>query len=227
METTLWLNFAIALFAITNPLGKVPVWTELTGDKSPPVRRRLAFLVTGTTLLILLPFLAFGKQVLNLFTIDLASFQIAGGILVLLTAISMVQGKETQLRDREDDGDDVRQSAKNRFKRILVPMTIPMMAGPGTITTVMLFSVKAKSLTEYGELGIVLVASLLLTYFTLLLSIRIEGHVDPLVYTVFTRIFGLLLAGIAIQLMVEGLGQVFPNWLEGQSTIDDDVQSGG
>lgn len=225
MPWNLMINFSIALFAILNPIGKVPVWTELTGDETEAVRRRIALLTIITTAGILLPFLLVGKQVLVLFNIHLAAFRIGGGILVLLTAISMVKGTIIQFDRSDDEGDSVKEIARTRFRRILVPLAIPMLAGPGTITTVMVYGVKATSIVEYAGLSIVLATALLLVFVVLLLAHWLEKRSDTLIFEVITRIFGLLLAGIAIQLILEGLGEAFPAWLQGASDLQNSLGS--
>ncbi|MFZ0388850.1 MAG: MarC family protein [Calditrichia bacterium] len=225
MNWSMLTNFAVAIFAIINPIGKIPIWAELTGDQKRPVRIRIAVLTTVTSLGILLPFLLFGKQILHFFEMDLASFQIAGGLLVLLTAIQMVQGQATRLEQEDEDGDSDYEIAKKRFRRILVPLAVPMTAGPGTITTVMIYSLKATEVSEYLGLGVILGITALLVFLVFILGTYIEDKIDDLIYSVVTRLFGLILAGIAIQLMVEGLGQVFPAWLNTNSVIENEIQS--
>ena len=221
MNWDIYLNFLIAMFAIVNPIGIVPMWSELTQDRDHKVRKRVAFLLVSTAIIILTVFLISGKYLLQFFSIDLQVFKIAGGILLLLAGLSMVSGSATKLDKKdESDDDDLDTIVKKRYKKIMVPMVIPRLAGPGSITTVILYGSKADSFLDH-----ILMAGLVLFTMTILFAIfsnshLIEDRVDSIVLTIFTRLFGVIVAAIAMQFMLEGLGEVFPNWLEGASELE-------
>jgi multiple antibiotic resistance protein len=221
MSWDLYLNFLAAMFAIVNPIGILPIWSELTSDKPNQIRKRVAFLVTGTSLLILLMFLFAGGPILKFFSIDLSVFKIAGGILLLFTGISMVQGSATQITNREEEGESSLEVAKKRFRKILVPMAIPTLAGPGSITTVILFGAKIDGTIDFLAFGIVILLAMVTLFFIFSFTAPVEGKVDGMIFSVVTRVFGIIVTAIAIQFVVEGLGDVFPNWLEGNSTLED------
>lgn len=223
MKWSLILNFLAAMLAIVNPLGLVPIWQELTGDAKPEVRKKIAILVTLVSVAILLIFLNTGQYLLTFFSIDLAVFKIAGGILLLLTAISMIQGSATKLQERDEKADTSFELAKKRFRKILVPLAVPMLCGPGSITTVLLYSFKAGSIMDYVGLSVILVLNFIALLAVMAYSYKIENKVDELFFVGFTRIFGVMVAAIAVQFMVEGLGEVFPNWLEGSSPIENNA----
>lgn len=218
MNWDLYVNFFIAMVAIVNPLGIWPTWSELTNDASPTVRKRISFLVLGTTFLILVVFLLSGKYLLLFFSIDLDVFKIAGGILLLFTGLSMIDGKAALLKSRKEKGDS-NSLAKQRFRKILVPIGIPMIAGPGSITTVLLYGSISGSAIDFAFLSLVVLISFLFLLFIFLMSSFIERKIDKMVFSVFTRVFGIIVVAIAIQFMVEGLGEVFPAWMEGGSSI--------
>jgi len=224
MNWNLAASFAIATLAIVNPLGKIPIWSELTGDQTDAVRRRIALMAVSTAVVIAVVFLLVGHHILQFFGIDLASFRIAGGVLLLLTGIEMLRGTATRLDDREDDGDSVTAVAKVRFRKIMVPVAIPVLAGPGTITTVVIYGIKAGGPTEMTLLAGVLVAVYLINLMILFAAPSVEHRVDPLVFEVFTRLFGLIIAALAVQFIVEGLGEVFPALLGQGSVIQQEVQ---
>ncbi len=138
----------------------------------------------------------------------------------MLTAVSMVQGKATKLEEQKEKGDTNLELTKRRFEKVLVPLTIPMLAGPGALTTVLLYSFEANEITEYIAFSIVLLFSYFLLFLVLANSYQVEKRLDHLFFVAFTRIFGLIGAAIAVQFMVEGLGEVFPNWMEGSSVLD-------
>ncbi len=219
MNWDYYLNFFAAMLAIVNPIGIWPVWSDLTNDAVSSIRHRIAFLLILSAVMILSVFLVSGKLLLQFFSINLQVFKIAGGILLLYTGIAMVQGSASQLTDRDEDGETNMSIAKQRFKKVFVPLGIPALAGPGSITTVVLFGTKASSAIDYVVLVGVIVVTFSVLFFVFLASPLLEKKVDTLVFTVFTRVFGIIVTAIAIQFMVEGLGEVFPNWLEGGSVL--------
>lgn len=216
------LNFLAAMLAIVNPIGLIPIWYEMTGDALPMVRRKIALMVTGSAFIILFLFLILGNTILDFFRIDIEVFKIAGGFLLLLTAVSMIEGQATKLEENKERGETNMELAKRRFEKVLVPLTIPMLAGPGAITTVLLYSFKAEAIPAYAGYSIVLLFSYCLLFLVLGYSYQVEKRVDKLFFVAFTRIFGLIVAAIAVQFIIEGLGAVFPNWMEGGSAIENE-----
>lgn len=217
----LLLNFLVAFLAILNPIGLIPIWQELTGDAIPEVRKKIALLVTLASLAILLIFLNSGSYLLNFFSIDLPVFKVAGGILLLLTAISMFEGSATKLEERHEEAESSFEIAKQRFRKIMVPLAVPMLCGPGSITTVLLYGAKVSTAINYVSLSAILIFNFVMLYLVLSFSYKLEKKIDNLFFSVITRIFGILVAAIAIQFMVEGLGEIFPAWLQGDSSIED------
>lgn len=219
------LNFLAAILAIVNPVGLIPIWKELTDDAIPKVRQKIALLATSVSVVILLIFLNAGTFLLNFFKVDLAVFKIAGGILLLLTAISMINGNATRLEQRDEKANTNFGLAKQRFKKIMVPLAVPMLCGPGSITTVFLYGARVESVWDYPVLSVILILNFAALFLVLSFSYKIESKVNDLFFVAFTRIFGIMVAAIAVQFMVEGLGEIFPAWLQGPSPIKDNIEN--
>lgn len=214
MNWSLYLNFFAAMIAIINPIGIWPVWSELTNDvMRTKVRRQIAYLVVLTSFAILTVFMVSGTYLLNFFSIDIPVFKIAGGILLLFTGISMMEGTATQLNHRDEKGETNIDLAKQRFRKIIIPMTIPLLAGPGSITTVILFGTVANSGIDFLALAIIIFLTLLLLWLIFQSSYFLEKKVDPMVFSLLTRVLGIIVAAIAIQFVVDGLSEVFPAWV--------------
>lgn len=226
MNWNLILNFTIAMLAIVNPVGLVPFWSELMGDTSRKVKLQVALLTTLTAAGVLLIFLNVSQYVLGFFSIDIPVFKVAGGLLLFKTGLSMIEGQATKLEERDEQGDTWFQISKQRFQKVIVPLVVPLLAGPGSITTVILYGSRAGGLMEKIELSVVLVVTMLMLFAIFTYSYYIENNTDKLVFTVFTRILGVLVAAIAIQFVLEGLGEVFPNWMEGFSTLENPNSTG-
>ncbi len=212
LEAGLLVKFAVAMLAIVNPLGKVPIWLESAAGTSRAVSWRLAFLVVLTAGAILLAALLFGRSLLELFSLDLASFRIGGGIVILIVALNMVRGEVTEVdpEDGKGKGQDSMEAAQARFRQVVVPLAVPIIAGPGSITTAIVFSSRADSWLQRGALGLVVIAVMVAIYVMLLLSPMVKRVLGETVLLIVTRLFGLILAGIAVDLMATGLGDRFP-----------------
>lgn len=206
------MNFTTAIVAIINPIGLIPLWKDLLGDTSRKVRNRVAYMVIASSVAVLLIFLNFGRELLEFFQIDLMAFKVAGGILLLFTGLSMVNGHVSELKDRKEKGETALQIAKQRFRKVLVPLAIPMLAGPGSITTAIIYGARAQNFMDYLGLSLVLFAVLMVLLLMLCNSHYIERKVDDLIFIVFTRIFGVIVVAIAMQFILEALVNIFPGW---------------
>ena len=224
MQWALASNFLIAMLAIVNPLGKVPLWVVATAGERQAVLVRMALLTTGTGGIILALFLLFGQDILGLFGIDQAAFRVGGGIVVFATAFAMLRGEAIHVEHREADlPQAVGARAKVRFREVAVPLVFPMIAGPASISTAMIYGSQVNGWASYLPMLAALALALVLVMSAFLFSRRIQSWVGDTALSVFTRLFGLILAAIAAQLVLEGLGQAFPQWLDGSSQVADDV----
>ncbi len=210
MNWDLYLNFLAAMIAIVNPLSILPIWIQLTDDLEAKARSETAMMIVGTAAAVLLVFLIGGKYILSFFSINLPVFQIAGGILLLFTGLSMVNGTGFKQENRKISGDGDFQIAKNRFRDIIVPMAIPMMSGPGSMTTVLLYGNKTTEVTDLVFLSIILLMVLGFLLLVFYFSGTIERRIDPIVFNILSRLLGIIVAAIAVQFIVEGLNEIFP-----------------
>jgi multiple antibiotic resistance protein len=227
MDWALIGSFFIAMLAISNPLNKIPLWVQGSADQDGPVRWRLALMVTGSALVILLVFLIGGQAFLNLFGIDLSSFKVGGGIVILLVGLDMLRGTVMQIHDdapSEEDRATTFGMARARFRQIAVPMAVPFTAGPGSISTAVVYSARASTTLEYLGLAVVLTVVMVIVFLVLLGAPQVERLVGDTVLNLQTRVFGLILAGIGVQLMAEGLGALFPAWVTDLSPIADELE---
>ncbi len=202
------------MIAIVNPLGLIPLWSQLTDDLDDKERRELASMLLGTSVVILLLFLIFGNSILKFFSIDIPVFQIAGGVLLLFTGISMVNGNIFQVESKRSKAKEKHpyHLVKTRFREILVPLAIPMLSGPGSLTTVILFGHRLDSIYDYVALSVLMVLILLILFMVLVFSDKIEKRIDPIIFNILTRLFGILVVAVSIQFMMEGLEDIIRGW---------------
>lgn len=201
----LFVSSLITFFVVIDPPGCAPIYAGLSAGAAPAQKRAMAVRAVGVATAILLVFALFGEDLLRGLGISLASFRIAGGIMLFLIALEMVFERRTQRREdraakvaTDPEADDVS----------IFPMAMPMIAGPGSIASVMLLMSRndgmQRSLVILAALGTILA----LTLVALLAAGTIMRFLGAKIEAVITRLLGVLLAALAVQFVLDGLQEV-------------------
>ena len=202
----LFVSAFVTLFVVIDPPGCAPIFAGLVSGATPEQARSMAIRASFIAALILLLFALLGEQLLGALHIELNSFRIAGGIMLFLLALEMVFEKRTQRREKR--AEQVRASAEVEDVSVF-PVAIPMLAGPGSITTIMLLMARAEgtrsTLVILAALACVMVLSLL----ALLTAEPIMKLLGAKVEAVITRLLGVLLGALAAQYVLDGLRAAF------------------
>jgi len=207
----------IAVFSVLDPIGNLPVFIDATASLRPGVRAAMAVLIALVIAIGLVTFLFVGQGVLHFFGISLPAFQIAGGIVLLITGLKMIAGRargdDIQAKPEEDKTRlglfSAFDEAGAKLKDIIVPVGIPMFVGPGSLSTVVLFSAKAEGHWDsmLAMTGVLLAISVV-TGAILMVSTpiaRLFGHNG---LHIATRILGLFITAIGVQFLLTGLATV-------------------
>lgn len=201
-----YLKFFIGLVAILNPIGVIPVFINLTGNQTSKERAETAFVAGVSVGAVLLISLVAGEFILNLFGISIASFRVGGGILILLMAISMMQATMSPARQTPEEARD----AVLKESVAVVPLAIPLLAGPGAISTMILYANRSASFWHDVILGIGVVVVAALVWLMFRLAEPLAARLGRTGINVVTRIMGLIMAAIGVEFMANGLKQLFP-----------------
>jgi multiple antibiotic resistance protein len=202
-------NFFAALLAILNPFGNIAHFLNFTTGDTPGVRRAMAFLVAGVVFIILSVFFIFGNAILGFMGITLPAFQIGGGILLLISGLSMVRGEMKKPPEKilKGAGGDDYDKASSKLQQILVPLAIPLIVGPGTISTAILYAAGAREDgTFLALLGVILIVSLIVLA-CLLASQWILNVIGENGLQIMIRILGLMLVAVGVQFLLNGLAK--------------------
>ena len=202
----LFVSAFITFFVVIDPPGCAPIYASLTHGANAAQRRSMAIRATGVATLILLIFALFGEKLLAALHIELNSFRIAGGIMLFLIALDMVFEKRTQRR--EERAQKIIETPEIEDVSIF-PMAMPMIAGPGSIASVMLLMSQNEGLENATIIISALVAVLLLTLIALLAAGPLMRVLGAQVEAVITRLLGVLLGALAAQFVVDGLRTSF------------------
>ncbi|MBK8476286.1 MAG: MarC family protein [Opitutaceae bacterium] len=197
--------FAFAsLFVIVDPIAIVPAFLAMTARDTPAAQNRMAFLASAVAAGVLVGFALVGKWVFQMLGITMAAFQIAGSVLLFRIALDMLYANRS--RDRQTDEEVEAGAAKDDIA--ITPLGVPMLAGPGAISTSLILLGQARGLMQHLALLVCILAVAALSYVILRFASTGARRVNPLVLKLVTRIMGLLLAAVAVQFVINGLGRV-------------------
>jgi multiple antibiotic resistance protein len=198
----LYVSSLITFFVVIDPPGCAPIYAGLTAGASGVQRRAMAVRAVMVASAILIVFALFGEDLLRALGISLASFRIAGGIMLFLIALEMVFEKRTQRR--EDRAQKIIETPEVEDVSVF-PMAMPMIAGPGSIASVMLLMGRNDGLERSAIVLAALASILLLTLLALLAAGPIMRVLGAKIEAVITRLLGVLLAALAVQFVIDGV----------------------
>ena len=201
-----YLKFLAGLFAIVDPLGSIPLFVVLTANQNLLERVQTARMAALTVGGVLLGVLLSGEPVLSFFGISFGSFQIAGGILLLLMALSMVQAQVSPVKNTQEELED----AESRASVAVVPLGIPLLAGPGAMSAVILYAHRSNHPGHY----LVIAGEILLVAFSVWLCFRAAPFFTRWLgrtgINVSTRLMGLIIAALGVEFISNGVKRLFP-----------------
>ena len=200
----------ITLLAIVNPLAIVPFFIHYTQDFSARQRRQTIVVSSFTTFVVIAVCALAGLQILDFFGISLASFQVGGGMLLLTSALNMLNARAAEAKPSTHELENGAEKAAQGASIAVVPLTIPLLTGPAAMSTVVIYADKAKTVLQLGTLigyGVVVSLATLLCFSLAAPIARILGKTG---ISVMTRLMGLILAALAVEVMSDGLIKLFP-----------------
>jgi MarC family membrane protein len=201
-----FVKFAAALFAILNPFGNTAIFLSVTADRSDAERRQIALIASLAVLITLAVAAVLGQDILALFGISIGSFRIAGGLIILLIALSMLHARPSGVHHSAQEETDGQQ----KDNPAIFPLAIPVIAGPGAMATVILYAQHAQGVGGAIAIGAVIVLMCLILLVTLRAAGRLSGLLGATGMNVLTRLMGMILAAIAVEMIAGGLTELFP-----------------
>ena len=201
---------ASSLFVIVDPLAVVPAFIAMTVNDTPEQRLRMARLACCVVAGVLLVFAVTGELIFKVLGITIPAFQIAASIVLLLIALDMLRAQRSRVQQTLEETD----AGKEKSDIAVTPLAIPMLAGPGAISTVILLQHQARGIPQNIALYVCILGVSVASYYVLRLSARSARWLNPIAMNIAIRIMGLLLAAVAIQFMLNALktlrGEFFP-----------------
>jgi multiple antibiotic resistance protein len=198
----------IALLAIVNPIGVVPFFIAFTQNFSRAQRLRTINISAFAAFVVIAVSAVAGLKIIEFFGISIASFQVGGGTLLLISSLQMLNAQPAEAKP--SDLDEGNQKADAGASIAIVPLTIPLLTGPATISTMVIYAEKTRHVWEQAVLVGYGVVIGLATYITFSASGRIAKALGRTGINVMTRLMGLILAAMAVELLADGLTKLFP-----------------
>ena len=200
----------ITLLAIVNPLAIVPFFIHYTQGFSREHLQRTILISSFSCFVVIATSALAGLQILDFFGISLASFQVGGGMLLLTSALNMLNAQPAEAKTNTHEMEDGAEKAARGASIAVVPLTIPLLTGPATMSTVVIYAEKAKTFWQLGTLvgyGVVIALATAVCFSLAQPIARVLGKTG---INVMTRLMGLILAALAVEVMSDGLVKLFP-----------------
>lgn len=207
MDTTFAMTFFGALFAIMNPFLTLPIFLSMTAEETIQKQRVIATQIVIYSSVMCMVIAFAGNPILSFFSISIDHFRVAGGLVLLGIAFSMLNGKESAAHM---GGKQEKEHLNTDENIAFYPMTFPMIVGPGTITTLILYIHEAHQVSQYIAYGGVLLSVFVIMFLVLFFASDIGHVLSNKIRIIMTRIMGMLLASIAISMVVTGLNILMP-----------------
>jgi multiple antibiotic resistance protein len=206
LEYSEYIKMLVGLVAVVNPIGAIPIFLTLSYSLGKKDQLRLVNVIAFSVVTILLVSLVSGELILNFFGITISSFKVGGGILILLMAIAMMHARPSGATQTEEEINE----GESKESAAVVPLSIPLLAGPGAISTVILYGQKSSGIAHYGLIATTIMLLGAALWAAFVTSPWISKRLGKSGMNIITRIMGLILAAIAIEFISHGLKGIFP-----------------
>lgn len=200
------LKSFISLLALINPLGAVPFFLSLTASQTDDERRRTVRVAAISVFCVIVVTTLLGQQIIRFFGISVGSLEVGGGIIMLLMAINMLNAQMGNARSTPEERDE----AESKNSIAVVPLAIPLLTGPGSISTVIIYSANAAH--WYDRLGLIAIGAVIagLCFVAMRLAEPIANWIGRTGINIATRLMGLMLSALAVEFIVDGLKALLP-----------------
>lgn len=205
-----YVQVVIGIMAIFSPFAAIPIFISLTANNTIEEKAQTAQTAAFSAFIAGIVSIWIGQYILLFFGISIASFKIAGGILLLLMSINMLNAKVPKAKSTKSELKEAKRKSSNIKEIAVVPLAIPLIAGPGAISTIIIYSQKGTSVLHLFIMSLIIALIGLYIWFALRMSTVISRKLGQTGINIVSRVMGLILAAISIEFITSGLLSVFP-----------------
>jgi multiple antibiotic resistance protein len=203
-----FFSYFITMFVIIDPVGVIPIFVSLTYGVSKRFKKILAYRAVYSSIIIVLIFAFLGSYMLKIFGIDISAFKVAGGIVLFILSMEMLLVSDKVTKVSKDEKDDLRERLLEEQGVWIVPLAIPALTGPVTMSSIIIFSSQS-TLVERFLLIIACIISLVIAYYLMVFSDKIISRMGIAGINATSRIMGIILLSIAIKICLTGLKELW------------------
>lgn len=204
-----YMQAFVGILAILGPFSAMPIFVTLTANKTRKEKNELVKSSVINATIVALCSIWLGSIILNFFNIGIPAFRVAGGILLLTLAISMINAKVPGAKQTPEELAEAKISHKDLA---LIPLAIPLITGPGAISTIIVFTNYSSGFLHLLIMSFIVLVIMLYVYTSLKMAAYLSDKLGLIGINVISRIMGIILASIAIEFMASGLTILFPGW---------------
>ena len=197
-----------SLIALINPIGIIPTYIGLLGDYDPQEHKNITYRAILCAFIVLMTFSIMGNLIFNFFGITMDAFRIVGGILFMRIGLDMVESKISRTKSTPKE----QKEAETKDEIAYSPLGVPLIAGPGAITSVMILSNQVNSINEKILFTLSIVICMILTYIALIMGNTLSKKIGTTGIRIIQRLMGIILMVIAIQFIIDGLTPIVYSW---------------
>jgi multiple antibiotic resistance protein len=201
-----YLKIFMALVIIVNPVSALPLFVSMTADNTETEKKNIARIASFSVALVLVLAALMGEPILALFGITIASFKVGGAILILLMAISMMHAAPNREKQTPEEASE----AAEKENIAVVPLAIPLLSGPGAISTTIVYATERSSPVHVGIIIVCCLLVALATWLALRLAAPVSKWLGKTGVNIAIRLMGLLLAAVAVEILASGLVVLLP-----------------
>ncbi|MCX7871407.1 MAG: MarC family protein [bacterium] len=205
MELYKIIEIFVAFFIIVDPVGVIPIFIAITSGASKRLKKIIAYRALVFSIFIVFLFALFGKYILEFLGIDLNAFQVAGGILLAILAYNMLNAHETDIKTTKEEREEIREKLIEEQALWVVPLAIPTLAGPATMSSIIIFISNSQSVLEKVVVVLSVIISLIIAYYFMIFSDKILNRLGTSGINATTRILGIILLSISVKMIIIGI----------------------
>lgn len=204
-----FVNYFITMFVIIDPIGVVPIFISITAGVSRKFKKIMALRAVVFSSIVVILFFLFGDSIIKIFSIDINAFKVAGGIVLFILAMEMLFAGEKQTRITKEEKEEIREQALEEQGVWVVPLSIPALTGPVTMSSIIIFTSQENSLLYKMFIPIACILVLAIAYYFMIFADRLIQKLGTAGINAVSRIMGIILLSISIKVCISGVKELW------------------
>jgi multiple antibiotic resistance protein len=209
MDLSRIIEIFVTFFIIVDPIGVVPIFIAITTGVSKKLKKTIAYKAVVFSIFVVLLFAFMGKNILDFLGIDINAFQVAGGVLLFILAYDMLNAHFTDIKTTKEEREEVREKLIEEQAIWVVPLAIPTLTGPATMSSIIVFISNSSTIFEKIAVILSIIITLIIAYYFMVFSDKILNKLGTSGLNAANRILGIILLSISVKMIITGLKKLW------------------